>query len=485
MGPSSTEFIHDQEEPGETVLLVDFEYPNDHRLPQNWPMIKKVYVIIVLSLFNIIGTIASSIMGPAQSEVAQQFGVSNEVAVLCTTLFLVGYIFGFLTFGPLSEKFGRKWPLILGIAISSLFNLMPALGTNISTVVIGRFFAGFFGVSPVGVMGGITSDCFVMAQRGIAMAFAVCLVFSGPTFGPVVGGAIVGSTLDWRWTMWVVIIAGLGLCVIAALAFPETYPPVILRKQTNILRKRYGNKNIRSALDKEGFSLQDIARVYLIRPFWLFTTQPILALLTLYQSFLYGVLFLFYQSYPYAFGEIRGWETGIDTLPLLGIVIGVFLGTVGIIIYNQAYFRYHCHGPDGSFIPESRLPPMVFGGVIIPIGIFWYAWTAIPNIAWPSPVCASLLIGCGMYLLYIQGFNYIVDCYTSMANSALGVNGSMRSIFGAAFPLFATQMFHSLGVAYATTILGAISVCLVPVPICFWYWGDRIRAWSSAKVAPV
>ncbi|KAK9233892.1 hypothetical protein V1525DRAFT_111477 [Lipomyces kononenkoae] len=97
---------------------------------------------------------------------------------------------------------------------------------------------------------------------------------------------------------------------------------------------------------------------------------------------------------------------------------------------------------------------------------------------WPSAVCASFLIGLGMYLLFIQRFNYIVDCYTSMANSAMGVNGSMRSVFGAVFPLFATQMFDRLRVAHATTILGAVSVALVPVPICFWYWGDRIGAWS-------
>jgi hypothetical protein len=59
----------------------------------------------------------------------------------------------------------------------------------------------------------------------------------------------------------------------------------------------------------------------------------------------------------------------------------------------------------------------------------------------------------------------------------------MRSIFGAIFPLFASQMFHSLGVAPATSILGGVSVALIPVPVCFWYWGERIRAWSSAKVS--
>lgn len=214
----------------------------------------------------------------------------------------------------------------------------------------------------------------------------------------------------------------------------------------------------------------------------LFSTQPILVLLTLHQSFSYGVLFLFYQTYPIAFGENRGWSMTLRYLPLLGIICGVFVGTIGIIIHNQVYFRHHCHAPDGSFIPESRLPPMIVGGVLVPIGMFWFAWTATPEISWPSPVCASMLIGCGMYLLFIQGSNYIVDCYTSMANSAMGVNGSMRSIFGAVFPLFANEMVQTLGVARSTTILGALSAALAPVPVCFWYWGEQIRAWSSAKV---
>ncbi|KAJ9486371.1 hypothetical protein VN97_g6970 [Penicillium thymicola] len=483
MGSDGIEVEVEKGEPKGCDLLIDFEHPNDSRIPQNWPLAKKVLVVFILSVFNLIGTISSSIMSPAHTRVAAQFGASREVAILCTTLFMTGYIFGFLTFGPLSEKFGRKWPLIGGIAISSFLELMPALGTNIQTIVIGRLFAGFFGVSPVAVMGGITSDCFTLAHRSVAMPIVICLFFSGPTFGPIVGSAIVGSSLSWRWTIWVMLISGLGVCAIAAFVFPETYPPAILRKEAQLLRKKYKNSAIRSKLEKEHSGLHEFARVYLLRPFWLFSTQPILALLTLYQSFLYGVLFLFYQAYPYYFGEIRGWNTSVDTLPLFGIITGVFIGTLGIIIYNQVYFRHHCYTSDGIFIPEARLPPMIFGGVLIPIGIFWFAWTAQPNISWPSPLCAGLLIGCGMYLVFIQGFIYIVDCYTTMANSAMGINGSMRSIFGAVFPLFATQMFEKLGVPHSTTILAAVTVCLIPVPVCFWYWGDRIRARSSAKVS--
>jgi hypothetical protein len=69
-----------------------------------------------------------------------------------------------------------------------------------------------------------------------------------------------------------------------------------------------------------------------------------------------------------------------------------------------------------------------------------------------------------MYFLFIQGFCYVMDCYANVANSAMGVNGAIRSIFGAVFLLFATLMIHELGVAWGSTILGIISACLIPVP---------------------
>ncbi|KAL3430411.1 major facilitator superfamily domain-containing protein [Aspergillus tetrazonus] len=466
--------------------VVDFDSPDDKDIPLNWSLPRKIWVTSAVAILNLIGTVASSIFGAGSEEFSWEFRISHEVAVLGTTLFLAGYIFGFLAFGPLSERFGRKWPMLLGITISSLFDIMSAAGENVATILIGRFFGGLFGVAPVAIFGGIVSDCWPISQRGNAMALAVSLVFSGPTFGPVFGGLIMGSgslVLNWRWTMWVVVIVGLGASVLCVFVFPETYPPVILRKRARALRRKTGNANITTASDKDGLNLRDIARFYLIRPFWLFTTQPILALLTLYQSFVYGVLFLFYQTYPVAFGEDRSWPTSLKYMPLLALIVGVFAGSLGIIITNQVYTRHHSHTLDGIYIPESRLPPMIVGGVMVPIGMFWFAWTASSIfISWASPICASFLTGCGMYLLFIQGFNYIIDCYTSMANSAMGVNGSMRSVFGAAFPLFASQVVEKLGVAKTTSILGCVCVALVPVPVCFWFWGERIRAWSSAKV---
>ncbi|OKL63500.1 hypothetical protein UA08_01557 [Talaromyces atroroseus] len=347
-----------------------------------------------------------------------------------------GYILGPLIFGPLSEKFGRKQPLVAGVTIASLFGLMPALGQTLATVLLGRFFAGLFGIAPIAILGGIITDCWNAVHRGVALALCICLVFSGPTLGPIVGGYIVQSSISWRWTMWVMIICGLAVSLLALFTYPETYPPSVIQRKAKLMRKKTGNENIRSKLDLEETSLRHVTQTYLIRP-WIL---------------------------PNCLGEVRGWSAGIATLPLLGIIVGILMGTVVVIIYTQTYFKRKVEANDGVVKPEDRLPLMILGGCLVPVGLFWYAWTSSPSIAWPS-----------------ECFTYIIDCYTSAANSAMAANGAVRSVFGAAFPLFADYMYHKLGVDWATSLVGFIAVIIIPVPAVFWRYGARIRARSKSN----
>lgn len=74
--------------------------------------------------------------------------------------------------------------------------------------------------------------------------------------------------------------------------------------------------------------------------------------------------------------------------------------------------------------------------------------------------------------------NYIIDCYLMNANSAIAANSLIRSLLGAGFPLFATAMYHNLGVAWATSLLGFLTVALFPVPILFYVYGEKIRKLS-------
>jgi hypothetical protein len=211
----------------------------------------------------------------------------------------------------------------------------------------------------------------------------------------------------------------------------------------------------------------------------LFFTEPILVLVTIYQSFIYGVLYLFFEAYPIAFQEDRHWALGPSGLPYLGIIIGVACGCTTVVIYTKTRFARQTCANGGEVIPEQRLPLMIFGGGILPIGLFWFAWTSNPDIPWPSMVAAGIPIGWGMYTVFIQCFNYMIDVYTSVANSALAANAVVRSFFGAGFPLFAAAMYHNLGVPWASSVLAFISLALVPVPIIFYIYGRRIRAMSS------
>lgn len=75
------------------------------------------------------------------------------------------------------------------------------------------------------------------------------------------------------------------------------------------------------------------------------------------------------------------------------------------------------------------------------------AWTSFPSISpWPQ-ILAGIPIGFSVIVITLQGLNYVIDCYTINANSALAAVTFVRSWFGAGFPLFAASMFHRLGVS--------------------------------------
>ena len=71
--------------------------------------------------------------------------------------------------------------------------------------------------------------------------------------------------------------------------------------------------------------------------------------------------------------------------------------------------------------------------------------------------------------------NYLADAYPVYAASVLAGNDLVRSSMGAAFPLFATAMYKKLGIGWASSLLGFLSVAFIPIPIFLWLYGQRIR----------
>lgn len=123
------------------------------------------------------------------------FGISLEVAILGLSFYVLGFASGPLIWAPYSELRGRRPPLLLGVFGFSVFQIAVAVAKDIQTVLICRFWGGFFASSSLAVVGAVFADIFSQEARGTAIAVFAMAVFSGPLLAPIAGGFIAESYL--------------------------------------------------------------------------------------------------------------------------------------------------------------------------------------------------------------------------------------------------------------------------------------------------
>ena len=185
---------------------------------------------------------------------------------------------------------------------------------------------------------------------------------------------------------------------------------------------------------------------------------------------------MLFGAFPIVYRIGRGWNEGISGLPFIGVAIGMLGAVTYTIVYdNKRYVRCVKKSPGGFASPEDRLPPAILGGIALPVGLFWFAWSSQPSLPWAASVAAAIPFGFGMVLIFLSIMNYLIDAYTIFAASVLAANGIIRSLFGAVFPLFTVQMYTNLGIHWATTIPAFLALACLPFPFLFYKYGAAIR----------
>jgi len=172
-------------------------------------------------------------------------------------------------------------------------------------------------------------------------------------------------------------------------------------------------------------------------------TELFVSLISLYASFLFGLLFFFFLAYPLTFGPIYGFGLGSRGLAFIGIGLGTLTGNIGFIIL----FRWFHKTKAFSDVMKAFLGPAMIGAVMLPISLFWFGWTARRGVHWIVPIIAGFPFGYSMMLLFAGTSVYLSSTYRQYAASAFAVNSWMRYTFAAVFPLFARQSmvsFHGL-----------------------------------------
>lgn len=192
--------------------------------------------------------------------------------------------------GPMSELYGRKIPLFAGFVIFAIFQVPVAVAQNIETIFICRFLAGFAGCAPLTIVGGALADFWAPVDRGIAVSIFSCATFLGPTGGPIVGGYLVQAGYGWRWSAWVTLVAAGFFGTIGWFVYPESFGPVLLQKRAKKLRYATRNWAIHALADENEITAHAILEKYLTKPIKMLIWEPILLLITVYISFIYGIL---------------------------------------------------------------------------------------------------------------------------------------------------------------------------------------------------
>ena len=221
------------------------------------------------------------------------------------------------------------------------------------------------------------------------------------------------------------------------------------------------------------------------------------------MAFIYGILYLTLTAYALVFQGVYGMSPGVGGLPYFGLIIGELIAFVAVVLMNPAYIR-KLEANGGVPVPEWRLPLVIAGSVSFAAGLFWFGWTGYKStIPWIVPTVSGLATGFGLFAVFLQLLNYIVDSYLMFAASAIAGNTFLRSLTGCVFPLFATYMydgksvlgclydlcfvaktFTGIGIQWANTLLGCVAAIMIPMPIAFYLYGKRIRGRSKMAPAP-
>ncbi|KAK7225026.1 hypothetical protein V2G26_013029 [Clonostachys chloroleuca] len=205
--------------------------------------------------------------------------------------------------------------------------------------------------------------------------------------------------------------------------------------------------------------------------------EPLSIFLGLYSAYSFAMIFSFFGSYAYIYTKVYSFDQRQIGLCYIPVIIGFLFGVATFGIFDKIKYQKEVIRTNGTAAPEYRLYAALFGSWLVPIGLFWYAWTPDQNTHWIVPVLAGLPFGWGTLASFLSCMAYLIDVYgTANSASAVAANGMLRFAMGAAFPQFIIRLYDSsIGIHWAGSIFAFISVIMIPVPWIFFWKGRQLR----------
>ncbi|KAK9772583.1 putative Major facilitator superfamily (MFS) profile domain-containing protein [Seiridium cardinale] len=459
-----------------TIVVWD---EGDIENPSNWSNMKKWFIIFIAMVLTTNSTMGSTLPSMAMPYIAKEWDVGpKEQAALPTSIYLVGYVMGPLTWGPLSEHVGRRGLTIISLVFYNIWTLACAFAPSWTPFLIFRLLAGIAASSPIAIAAGIIADLYDdPVTRGRAFAFFSASTCFGPLLGPIVAG-FCSEYIGWRWAFRIVLIFA-GVSCLFLFWLPETYAPVLLARRARKIRKESPGVQAYAAAELEQRDFKQLATVVLTRPIRMLCTELIVISSCMYLALVYGIFYLSFQSFPLIFEGLYGFTPAITGLCFLPVGVGAMLALPIMYLYDTFLSRSKAQGKSWTSREEYRRLPLAFiGGPMYAVSLFWLGWSANSSISFAAPLLAGLPLGCGYMLIFIALLNYLTDAYPAFAASANAASTTTRSVFAVVLPVATTSMFQRLQISGACSVLGGLSTLMCIIPVIFIWKSDALRAHS-------
>ncbi|KXJ87881.1 major facilitator superfamily domain-containing protein [Microdochium bolleyi] len=478
--------------------------------PHNWPTFRKVTIILIVSLSHLATTMSASMMAASLGQIADELSMSPATTLLASSIFVLGLGFGPFIVGPMSELYGRRPVWIACNMWYILWNSLCPAGRSAGMLIASRLLAGFGASCGIGLLAPVSADLYGAADRGKSIAIATFLPYIGPALGPIVGG-LASEHVHWSWTFWILSLYNTVATLAGLALFRECYGPLLLRQRH--LHASFPPAAGPSATKASPEATCRKIGSNLLRPVRMLLFRPVILFISLNMALDFAVYFLVLSTFATLWIERYGMSQSDSSLHYIAITIGAVAATqVGGRFMDYLWRRKSQASPppppagrghttgqddrsdqdtgltthdDKNSNPELRILYLVPSVILTPTGLFWYAWAAERHAHW-AVVDAGVAIFTLASFMFSAGFQaYMLDEFAA-GGTAASANAAVKLlsyILAFVFPLFAPQLYDTLGYGWGNSLLGFVFLGLsLPSVVVAWVWGKRLRGLGSEKV---
>ncbi|KAK4989979.1 hypothetical protein LTR50_002890 [Elasticomyces elasticus] len=446
--------------------------------PRHWTGQARTYNNAFILLFEGFAAANATIGAAAAYQARREYGISTTLAyVVFTTTTLIGITLAASIFPPLSETFGRKKPYVscsLLLCASHGITAIPGL----PAAVIGRLLAGFtsgvsFCVSPGALEDIYDSETMMWGMFAWNTASNV-----GLTLGPI-ASAYIAQSLGWRWVFYIAMLVSFAIFCMS-LAFHESRPNLLLLRRLEKLKAETGNTNLRAENPDSSPTFRYFLQEAAIRPTKLLFTEPIVLICSFMNGVAFALIFALTEALTIVYSAF-GFSDEATSLAFIPVLLGVLLSTVNRF-YDQHQMKTLRLEERISDLPELKVQSFAVSAPALAAGLWLFAWTIPPlvsDVSWIVSMIGLVAVGYAANDFDTVLCGYLVDSYTTYANSALGGLGLLRGLLMVGFASFTHPFYINLGSNIATTVLAAGATVFCICPFILLRYGRTLRERSS------